>query len=568
MSDSEKYITVLEGDQLAVAAKEVSGSIISEPSTRYITTLVQTDEGVQLAVKAYVLNDGGGGGGDVDYTKIVQKTSNMPTASSSNAGYVYMYQGTTNQTYTHGYIYENQYAANYAGTIAFTPAGISVSDEDFSSFLNTWKQYLTTPTLVTNGTITYYADANLWRMIMKDANNQQIGTLQLYQEDYEDSGFTFPADPQDGDEYTFTTTITESSSSYQWVRIDVQPSSGGGSSDYTDLSNKPSINSVTLSGNKTSNDLGVANVDLSNLTSEAKPNIIDTLSDIYNTVQYSVVGSPTFNGGVVSGFSAADYLTLTKNPTIGAGDDFEISVCFVTPSTKYGHICGWYTNTNGGIMYLDYNALGVTITSSVELKLFGLMLDGEKKYTAKLVRNNGVITFSVYEAGALLQQTQTEFNGAIEFSSFVFITFGNDYVSNYWTGSIDLTETYIKVNDKMWFIGRSQEVNPAHLAMPSDVYDNLTLTSGTIYTAPADGYVGISLSSGNFLHIILLLPNAPSDDLQYRLMELVIGPSNGYPRGFIPISKGQKFCVDFLNGTMIYAHFVYAQGTKHEKQGA
>ena len=34
-------------------------------------------------------------------------------------------------------------------------------------------------------------------------------------------------------------------------------SGGGGSTDYTDLSNKPSINSVTLSGNKTSADLNL-----------------------------------------------------------------------------------------------------------------------------------------------------------------------------------------------------------------------------------------------------------------------------------------------------------------------
>ena len=42
--------------------------------------------------------------------------------------------------------------------------------------------------------------------------------------------------------------------------------SGGGTSDYTDLTNKPSINSVTLTGNKTSSDLGLATAsDLSDL---------------------------------------------------------------------------------------------------------------------------------------------------------------------------------------------------------------------------------------------------------------------------------------------------------------
>lgn len=165
----------------------------------------------------------GGGGGSVDESKIIVKSATMPEASSDNAGKMYIYAGQTNANYTHGYIYENQYTATYSGTIAFSPAGISVSDENFSNFLNTWKQYLTTPTLVTNGTITYDGSSSLWQMVMKDANDQQIGTLQLYQQDYEDSGFTFPADPQDGDSYTFTTTITESSSSYQWVRIDVQP---------------------------------------------------------------------------------------------------------------------------------------------------------------------------------------------------------------------------------------------------------------------------------------------------------------------------------------------------------
>lgn len=43
------------------------------------------------------------------------------------------------------------------------------------------------------------------------------------------------------------------SPTYSWERINVQP----GTVDYGDLTNKPSINSVTLSGNKTSSDLGV-----------------------------------------------------------------------------------------------------------------------------------------------------------------------------------------------------------------------------------------------------------------------------------------------------------------------
>lgn len=37
---------------------------------------------------------------------------------------------------------------------------------------------------------------------------------------------------------------------------------GGGTSNYNDLSNKPKINGVTLSGNKTSADLGIDTVSI------------------------------------------------------------------------------------------------------------------------------------------------------------------------------------------------------------------------------------------------------------------------------------------------------------------
>lgn len=51
--------------------------------------------------------------------------------------------------------------------------------------------------------------------------------------------------------------------------------SGGGTTDYNDLSNKPSINSVTLSGNKTTSDLNISYNDL-----DDKPTIPSELGDL------------------------------------------------------------------------------------------------------------------------------------------------------------------------------------------------------------------------------------------------------------------------------------------------
>lgn len=161
------------------------------------------------------------------FGKVIIKSSSIPTASADNAGYMYIYDGVTNGTYTHGYIYENKYVPSYTGTVTFTPSTVTVSDTDFSAFLNEWKHYISAPLTVTHGTFTYDTEGNLWRMVFLNASDEQVGVIQLYQEDYEDAGFTFTGTFSDGDVLTFVSTISAGASSYQWVRIDVQP--GGGS---------------------------------------------------------------------------------------------------------------------------------------------------------------------------------------------------------------------------------------------------------------------------------------------------------------------------------------------------
>ena len=161
------------------------------------------------------------------FKKVIIKDTTIPTASAANAGYMYCYAGETNATYTHGYIYENQYTPTYDGTITFSPATISVTDANYSAFLTSGIQYIPDPSAVTHGTMTYHENSTIWRMVCLDADDNQVGVRQLYQSDYEDAGFVFTGTFQDGDVVNFTTTISEASSSYQWKRIDVQP--GGGS---------------------------------------------------------------------------------------------------------------------------------------------------------------------------------------------------------------------------------------------------------------------------------------------------------------------------------------------------
>jgi len=70
----------------------------------------------------------------------------------------------------------------------------------------------------------------------------------------------------------------------------------GGTSDYTDLTNKPKINNVELSGNKTTSDLGLFSGSYNDLTN--KPTI------------------PTNSDFTLNGLSEKSYNNLTDKPTI------------------------------------------------------------------------------------------------------------------------------------------------------------------------------------------------------------------------------------------------------------
>lgn len=167
---------------------------------------------------------GGGGGGAVDKSKIVNADT-IPTASASNSGYVYLYTGTTNASYTHGYVYQNVKSATYTGTVTFEAATLSettvtCSGDDFAVFLT---EAGANPTPIVSGTMTYEADATGWRLVGKDSNGDTVTTFLEYVEDYQDAGFTFTGTPQDGDVIAFTCTVEEASATYTWTRIDVQP---------------------------------------------------------------------------------------------------------------------------------------------------------------------------------------------------------------------------------------------------------------------------------------------------------------------------------------------------------
>lgn len=105
----------------------------------------------------------------------------------------------------------------------------------------------------------------------------------------------------------------------------------------------------------------------------------------------------------------------------------------------------------------------------------------------------------------------------------------------------------------------------AHNAMPSNVYDNLTLgASGSTYTAPADGYFAISKTAGGsgFSYVQL------SNGVFTTSVREERGDSSADLFVWIPIKKG-AVCPVLYNatGNLNYFRFIYAVGSESE-QGA
>ena len=180
-----------------------------------------TDEDGNVAVRVV------GGAGSVSEDKVIIKSDTIPTAGADQLGQMYCYSGETNNTFAHGYVYECVAGTPvYSDSVTFEPATLSgtVVTATSDALANLCAEYITGAdiTEIVSGTITYDQSGGLWVFVGKDAEDNTVGTFQLYTQDYEDAGFTFTGTPEDGDVINFTCTITETST-YSWERIDLQP---------------------------------------------------------------------------------------------------------------------------------------------------------------------------------------------------------------------------------------------------------------------------------------------------------------------------------------------------------
>ena len=306
----------------------------------------------------------------------------------------------------------------------------------------------------------------------------------------------------------------------------------GGTTDYTKLENKPQINSIELTGNKTLDDLGI----------QAKGNYLTVLPDnaVTTDTAQTISGSKTFSAqsNFDNGckFNSSTYSAnyFKKGFRIGNVDIYNTTGNIIRmggSSTKF------LTFNDNNIKFMSSSSTpGMNITDGVVTTAYNEPYLKIKEYNDNTDTHNLEISCD----------TTNNNNWNIACGDQTFIN----------TANIDTT--YMKWDSSTGKL-KVDTAAVAGLAMPSDRYVDLTLgATGSDYTAPANGWVFFQDTGNQSSSALVLRTNF----IRVSLTPGEIG--NPIMSEILPVQKGEIFYAEYayVTGENRVFRFIYAQGSK------
>lgn len=266
-------------------------------------------------------------------------------------------------------------------------------------------------------------------------------------------------------------------------------------------------------------------------------------------VGYTVVGSPTITDGVASGFSRDDCLRITG---FDSSSNFEINLEIAnnqaTSSESFLELYPpnsnpiiFYTSTSGNISaYNGHNAYWNVVGST----------DKTKSVIINLTNDGTNLNAKVYQEGVVIASSQKAISSltGVNLGQNTYIKLGSaTYVLAAFNGSIDLNETYIKVNGKLWFWQPRETEKIVVNGVEVWTKPQPPASDYTVHGSPTiNGTVVSGFSSSNYLTIDKTLPSTITD---YEIIfDVNIDPQNFIPQSgsstiFGPSTTwGHAFC--------------------------
>ncbi len=227
----------------------------------------------------------------------------------------------------------------------------------------------------------------------------------------------------------------------------------GGTSDYTELSNKPKINNVELSGNKTTSDLGIVIPDVSNFITKD----VDDLTNYYTKVEVDTKIPNTF---VITNIGDKTSFNIDNPSTMLIAQEIVDNFDFTNFKLK-GNV--YLKFVNGDVTYLD-------ICNNIYYDNHGYL----------------IICFTPYYGGGL---SEVEKYGNTLYKNMIFrltITLGsNNTVTNVFAASVDKiryisnTANFLGINNTTSY-SPSGDYNPATKKYVDDIVGDIESLLGGI----------------------------------------------------------------------------------------
>ena len=162
---------------------------------------------------------------------------------------------------------------------------------------------------------------------------------------------------------------------------------------------------------------------------------------------FSRIGNVQVNkDGVVNGFSSNNYLT-TDGLTLNNSVEFVFKFTTGTDITSFQNIFASYPLTE---MYIENGDLKIWSETTSSAISCGSVLENFTYY-GKVVIENGVATLS-YSTDGVTYTGDVSISDTENTSNYTNIGFGvSGILERYFRGSIDLSESYIKINNEIWW---------------------------------------------------------------------------------------------------------------------
>ena len=182
-----------------------------------------------------------------------------------------------------------------------------------------------------------------------------------------------------------------------------------------------------------------------------------TKYNLQAVVGYTIVGSPTITDGVVSGFSSSDYLQLPNFPTLDNNSKVEIYIesKFYDNSVNYAVLSAYNGDTYDIKIMLDAGKrlYGYVYNNANSTRYFARLWCSELTptsllYTKYTIQNN---LLKLARKIDLLNWFETEVSLTENFS---YTKSTPLCIGRSLNGEIYIKNTYIKINNKLWFNGQ------------------------------------------------------------------------------------------------------------------